>query len=394
MVSTFDPIDAVQAGADHFNEGGVVRYNNTTGDAGLNDRYLTYLNTDAGSLRKGNGLGDIEFALDMQPIQIGNRIWNDLNADGIQDANETTSPVAAGTVITIRSPGLNGTYGDIDDQTSTTTTDAAGNYYFSALSFSDNRKPSTWVGIGNSILPGYDYRIETAAVGGFYVTLTNVGGNSVDNIDNDATSNGGIAVIAFNTANVNHNFDFGFAPNSTLPVKVTSFTAAPQNNKVALVWHVENQQGIKKYEVEHSTNGRTFTKIDEVPANSLSVSSYSVIHNNPVSGNNYYRIHITETDGKESYTEIQKVNFAKVVGVTVYPNPVKDILSIAISQSLLNKPAVISLLTMGGKKIYQKQSKALSQTEIIKLPSIANGKYILRIESNQDVITKEIAILK
>ena len=37
---------------------------------------------------KGNSMGDVELAGDAPLIQIGNRIWLDVNADGIQDANE------------------------------------------------------------------------------------------------------------------------------------------------------------------------------------------------------------------------------------------------------------------------------------------------------------------
>jgi hypothetical protein len=174
----------------------------------------------AGTFMKGNGLGDIEFVNAAAPIQVGNRIWNDTNGNGIQDAGETTAPVAAGTTVTLRSPGVNGIYGDGDDQTWTTTTDATGNYYFSALSSADNRKPAAWTGVGNTILPGYEYRIEIAVPAGFQLSKADAASNSFDNIDNDATQNGINAVVVFNTANINHNFDFGFKPLASLGDKV------------------------------------------------------------------------------------------------------------------------------------------------------------------------------
>lgn len=174
----------------------------------------------AGTFMKGNGLGDIEFATSAEPIQVGNRIWNDLNGNGIQDANETTSPVAAGTTITLRSPGVDGIFGTADDQTWTTTTDAAGNYYFSVLSSADNRKPAAWTGLGNSILPGYNYRIEFTVPAGFQVTKNDAAVNTLDNIDNDAVANGTSAYITFNTANTIHDFDIGIKPLATIGDKV------------------------------------------------------------------------------------------------------------------------------------------------------------------------------
>ncbi len=175
----------------------------------------------AGGFMKGNGLGDIEFITTPQPIQIGNRVWVDTNGNGIQDAGETTT-VVTGTTVTLRSPGIDGIYNTADDQTWTTTTDATGNYYFSALSSADNRKPAAWAGVGNTILPGYNYRIEIAIPAGYQVTKSDAANNSFDNIDNDATvsASGTIAYVTFNTSNVNHSFDFGFKPLASIGDKV------------------------------------------------------------------------------------------------------------------------------------------------------------------------------
>jgi hypothetical protein len=173
-----------------------------------------------GTYKKGNGLGDIEFALAPSTIEIGNRIWLDANGNGIQDADETTAGVPAGTTVTLRSPGLNALFGDMDDQTWTTITDANGNYYFSNLSSVDNRKPANWVGIGATVLMGYTYRIEVATPTGAILTSTNIATNSVDNIDNDAIINGNRAEVIFNTTNTSHNFDFGFKQLASLGNKV------------------------------------------------------------------------------------------------------------------------------------------------------------------------------
>lgn len=175
----------------------------------------------AGTFMKGNGLGDIEFITTPQPIQVGNRIWMDTNGNGIQDASETTVGVPAGTIVTLRSPGLDGIYGNADDQTWTTTTDASGNYYFSALSTADNRKPATWTGVGNVLLPGYNYRIELTIPAGSQLTKSDAAVNTLDNIDNDAISGGGtLAIIPFNTGNTNHNFDIGLKQLATIGDRV------------------------------------------------------------------------------------------------------------------------------------------------------------------------------
>ncbi len=213
VLSAMDPSGVVFTG-------GLIKLSNTTGL--FTSGYQSYASTAAANstFGKAAGIGDVEILGDAQPIQIGNRIWRDTNGDGVQDANETTAGVPTGTTVTLRSPGVDGIYGNADDQTWTTTTSATGNYYFSALATADNRKPTFWSGIGNTILPEFDYRIEVAIPAGFGVTKTDANINLLDNIDNDAAANGTNAVVVFNTANTNHNFDIGFKQQASLGNKV------------------------------------------------------------------------------------------------------------------------------------------------------------------------------
>ena len=207
------------SGTIYWSTQGIKWNSNTTG-------LKTHIARTGGSnhnVDKSNGMGDLEFITEFQPIQVGNRIWLDANGDGVQDANEITAGVATGTTVTLRSPGIDGIYSNGDDQTWTTTTTASGNYYFdnSNVTTTDNRRPALWTGV-SGILPGYSYRVEVTLPAGVQVTKANVAGNSLDNIDNDAIVNatGTIALVTFNTNNVNHDFDIGLKPLATLGDKV------------------------------------------------------------------------------------------------------------------------------------------------------------------------------
>jgi fimbrial isopeptide formation D2 family protein/uncharacterized repeat protein (TIGR01451 family) len=61
---------------------------------------------------------------------IGDRIWNDANADGLQDAGETG---ISGVTITLIAPGPDAVFGSSDDISSTTTTASDGGYSFGGL---------------------------------------------------------------------------------------------------------------------------------------------------------------------------------------------------------------------------------------------------------------------
>ncbi|MDP1973863.1 MAG: SdrD B-like domain-containing protein, partial [Sediminibacterium sp.] len=202
LISTaFDPITT-------WYTGGVRYYNNNNGVA-VNGKVL-YTGNDVSVFGKANGLGDLEIITAPAPIEIGNRVWFDVDGDGIQDAEEigiagvTVSLVQGTTVI------------------ATATTDADGNYIFS----SDPNGVNTASAIYNisQIQPGAALIIRIANATGtsvqtplstYELTVINNGGLDVDADlrDSDAALTGNDAEISI-TAGIagenNHTYDFGF----------------------------------------------------------------------------------------------------------------------------------------------------------------------------------------
>lgn len=116
---------------------------------------------------------------------------------------------------------------------------------------------------------------------------------------------------------------FAFAP---LPVTFTSLKGYQLNNKISVDWKVENEINLNRYEIEHSANGVDFTTISSVKVagyNSIS-KSYSWTDENPLKGNNFYRIKSVDMDGAKKISRIVKVSTANngAGSITIYPNPV------------------------------------------------------------------------
>jgi SdrD B-like domain len=76
---------------------------------------------------KASGLGDVEALCDAAPLEVGNRIWQDLNGNGLQDAGEP--PISNVTV---------DLYGPTGGLLGSAVTDADGNYYFSNKTVDEN----------------------------------------------------------------------------------------------------------------------------------------------------------------------------------------------------------------------------------------------------------------
>ncbi len=396
VVATY--MDPVNGNNSNLWSGGISWMNNNDG-TNTSD-YELYIGEQRGKAGKTGGLGDLELLNDAAPIELGNRVWDDTNGDGIQNAGEA---------------GIAGVEMELVDGggvvIGTVITDINGNYYFSSAAGIN----ATGIVYGVNIQPNTAYTIRVkgtvtatntitgnAGLGASnYFTTTNATGNGQAGwSDNDAATIGGtggtyqVTITTGGYGQNNHTIDFGFAPINVLPVRVVSFTAQPQGNQVLLKWVVAEQSGISSYQVEYSTNGRNFNTINSVNANNDLSATYNAVHTNPVPGISYYRLKFVDKNGTIAYSDVRKVNFGKIGSVAVYPNPAKEEVNITLTAAMINKAATISLIGIDGKLISTRKVAAASQVEIINVSALPNGKYILRIVTANDVINKTIAVIK
>ncbi|GAB2615958.1 hypothetical protein GCM10027035_10560 [Emticicia sediminis] len=122
LVSSIDPVDEV------FHAGGFQIYRNTNGE--LLRSFAVYAEKK-GTLGKSGGVGDMKAACGVAFIEIGNRIWIDVNKNGVQDPNEN----GVGGVTIILHDMENGGI-----QVGSTVTSATGEYIFDNTNVSDTIK--------------------------------------------------------------------------------------------------------------------------------------------------------------------------------------------------------------------------------------------------------------
>ena len=94
-------------------------------------------------------------------VNLGDRVWNDANGNGIQDTGETG---VAGVTLQLKGAGADGVFGTTDDISRTTTTDANGNYLFGNVAWGQ-------------------YKVAMTLPTGLGLTTANVGSN--DAVDSD-----------------------------------------------------------------------------------------------------------------------------------------------------------------------------------------------------------------
>ena len=96
--------------------------------------------------------------------------------------------------------------------------------------------------------------------------------------------------------------------------KITKFELQPGYNKVTLIWEVENEVGVKGYEVQRGLNNKDFSRLDFVKAKATSepIKKYVYVDKTvfkPGSGSRtfYYRLKIVNQDGSYSYSKVMSV---------------------------------------------------------------------------------------
>jgi trimeric autotransporter adhesin len=119
---------------------------------------------------------------------------------------------------------------------------------------------------------------------------------------------------------------------AVLPIGLTDFTGEEMGDNINLYWSTAQEINTDYFEVEHSSDGITFTAIKTVSSkyhNSNIKTDYSIVDDAPNNYMNYYRIKEISYDGKVSYSNILSINKSNSnFKLTVSPNPVSQKLSI------------------------------------------------------------------
>jgi hypothetical protein len=368
--------------------GGISWMNNTTS---TNPRdYSIQYGGNAGDIGKSNGLGDLEMLVKIPAIEIGNRVWEDANGDGIQNAGET---------------GLSGVEMELLNSSgtviATVSTSASGTYYFSSAAgvsaagivFNVNIQPNTNYTVRvKGTVDASNFISGNAGLGSvlYFTTLSNVSGNGQPGFsDNDGVKAGSSYQASITTGaygNNNHNIDFGVINIAFLPLRFIEFTAEPQNNAALLRWSVAGETGSTVYELQRSVNGVNFTGIATINSNAARNGSYSYTDNSMVPNvKNYYRVRQSDGAGHSSVSDIRWLRFNETVTLSLYPNPATETLNLMLGEALRNQPLQIEILSAEGRQVLSRQTGGSTGTLQLPVALLAPGIYQLRIRSNGEV---------
>ncbi|MBP6430200.1 MAG: endonuclease [Ferruginibacter sp.] len=181
---------------------------------------------------------------------------------------------------------------------------------------------------------------------------------------------------------------------SVLPVTITNLSAKKVSNNAVISWKISNEQSIRKYEIERSSNGITFEKIGEV--NSNGNTTYSFVDNSlPKIQRVYYRLRTIELSGKTTVTNIVSVD-GNIISSTVkiYPNPAAKFITIELNNAIASEPSLLTITDITGKVVLQRSLTANSSVLRIPVQQLSNGVYTLKIANTSTTTNTKFVIAK
>lgn len=187
-----------------------------------------------------------------------------------------------------------------------------------------------------------------------------------------------------------HNFSFLGDLESVLPVTLLRFKAQPEAGTVSLAWTTTSESNSSHFDIERSANGRDWSKIGTVSAQgeSRENKSYFFSDAHPLSGENVYRLKMTDLDGTFAYSRLQSVRMQELPRVSVYPNPVSERIFISNPDEVKQ----ITLADMSGRMIYKTGQPSAAG---IDCKHLSEGLYLITLKNAEGIlITQKILIAK
>jgi hypothetical protein len=161
-----------------------------------------------------------------------------------------------------------------------------------------------------------------------------------------------------------------------LPVALANFEAQKQNGSAILLWQTLTEQNSKAFVVERSANGTNdWLAIGSVSAagTSNTTKKYSFYDSKPLAGKNYYRLLLSDNDGRTTLSEIKMVDFSQPAAIGLSPNPTTDYVAVT---GLSNRSAVF-LFDVHGRMLQQRI--ATGPSLLLNVSGFASGTYFVRV---------------
>lgn len=177
-----------------------------------------------------------------------------------------------------------------------------------------------------------------------------------------------------------------------LPIKLISFSSQLKNENAELKWSIAEAEEEAEYNLQRSTDGRSFYSIN-IQRGNMHSTSFNYTDQSVKNGTTYYRLKMTDKEGKITYSNIALVKQGgKGVSVVVYPNPVQKAGSVQISTDNATLESW-KLINAFGTTLVQKNNIRVNGSVTVQLPaSLTPGVYYFQFITDKGTHSERIIV--
>lgn len=163
-----------------------------------------------------------------------------------------------------------------------------------------------------------------------------------------------------------------------LPVRIIYFSALPTSDKkVKLEWDIADPAEAISFTIEKINPFNNWIDLSTVNAQD-NLHHYEILDNNPIPGDNIYRLRINGKNNNVIYSIQKRVHLKYDARFSVYPNPAKN--KVIISGKL-NAGTIIKLSDISGRPIKEIITNGSLSSLEFSLPSLSPGIYLLNVDN-------------
>lgn len=168
-----------------------------------------------------------------------------------------------------------------------------------------------------------------------------------------------------------------------MPVTLISFDIHKERQTASLKWATSSEQNSKGFEIQRSTDAKSWKNLGFVDVKSLNGNSSSTLNYNftdkaPLKGVNYYRLKMVDLDGTFAFSSVKVISIENgSSSISTYPNPVQDELII----EGLSGAETIKVLDTSGRIIVESNNTMNQSKKTLDIRSLTNGMYLISIQA-------------
>ena len=178
-------------------------------------------------------------------------------------------------------------------------------------------------------------------------------------------------------------FGGGGSGGGPLPIVLTYWDVEIIGESASLIWTVESQVNNDYYTIHKSLDCENWEEVARIPGDGTSNQQmrYQIFDETPYVGQSYYRLMQTDYDGKTEKFNIIGIFWDKPIVLSINPNPVEEVLTLYLSETLRGVTHV-TIFNTKGQKIYSKGFIGNWKVIELDVAEYQKGYYLLDVDHN------------